>query len=79
MPSRIAHNLVFQFELLYAAGASAATIMKAIGVSKATAYRLISNMDFWGTPYPPEEEYILGRTRSLTEGHVQVGWRCSAQ
>ena len=71
--NRIAPDLLYQFELLYQNDCTAKTIVDATSISRATVFRLMRNMDFWGTPYPPAEQFkSSGRRKKLLNGHMKV-------
>jgi hypothetical protein len=68
MVRKIAADLLYQFELHYEAGSTADLIARETGIPRRTVFRLIRNMNFWGTPYPPKEiGKGCGRERRLTE------------
>jgi hypothetical protein len=76
--NRIANDLLYQFNQLYQVNCPASTIVAQTGISRTTVYRILRNMDFWGTPYPPDK-YLRpnGRQPKLLEVHQKVrdAWR----
>ena len=72
MPRKLPDDAVHRLLVRLEAGEPVPAIAKALHVAKTTVYRIQTNIDIWGKPYPPPT-VVMGRPRlllSIQELHV---------
>jgi hypothetical protein len=64
MPRKLPDDAVHRLLVRLEAGEPVPAIAKALHVAKTTVYRIQTNIDIWGKPYPPPT-VVMGRPRLL--------------
>ena len=75
MPGRLPSSVVHRIVLRLSVGEDPAAIAQAVGVSRASVYRIQLNIDLFNAPYPLTT-VVLGRLRAMLPYHEEASSAC---